>query len=261
MAPSGHAPPDPERLGGLAWARRTGGLLTGAERRRLLGAIVKGQAETIAGRVKLALGRAPAGAAGIDLASFEPPDSRMARSAEEACGEQPAWVAGHSYRTWMFGLALATLDRTELDRELFYCAALLHDYGIAEPVAGRDFTLAGADRVIACAETAGEPAQRGESAADAICVHTTPGAEVRRDGALGCYVQMGAMVDVAGLRKQDVSRANVDEALRRHPRGAGFKRELAAAVRAEARAVPGGRFSLLSRCGFPLLVRFGPYDE
>ena len=129
--------PDPDRLGGLAWARHGGGRLTSAERRRLLGEIAKGQAVNLAGRVKLALGRLPAGAAEIDASSFAPPDSKLAREAEEACAEQPAFVAGHSYRTWMFGLALAALDRSDLDPELFYCAALLHDHGIAEPQPGQ----------------------------------------------------------------------------------------------------------------------------
>ena len=53
--------PDPERLGGLAWTRRSGGRLTGAERRRLLAEIAKGQAENLIGRAKLALGHFASG--------------------------------------------------------------------------------------------------------------------------------------------------------------------------------------------------------
>ncbi len=158
--------PDPERLGGLGWTRRTAGRLTGGERRRLLGEIAKGQAENLLGRAKLALGRLPAGAREIDVRTFEPPDSQLARElardAEAACAEQPASIAGHSYRTWMFGLALAAVDRIELDRELFYCAALVHDYGIAEPTLGRDFTLGGAECAIACAAGAGLVSDRAE---------------------------------------------------------------------------------------------------
>jgi hypothetical protein len=60
---------------------------------------------------------------------------------------------------------------------------------------------------------------------------------------LGCYVQWGAMVDGAGLRLWDISKANVDAVLTAHPRGIDFKRELAALISAEARAVPGGRFA------------------
>jgi hypothetical protein len=253
--------PDPERLGGLAWARRTGGRLTGAERRQLLAAIAKGQAENLLGRAKLALGWLPAGARQIDARTFQPPDSRLARDAEEACAEQPPSIAEHSYRTWMFGLALASLDRVELDRELFYCASLLHDYGIARPSPGRDFTLGGAERTIACAAGAGVAHEQGEEMGDAICVHATPGISVDRDGALGCYIQWGAMVDGAGLRIWDIAPENVKEIVKRHPRGDGFKRELIGMVRAEAEAVPGGRFSLLVRCGFPLATRLAPFDD
>jgi hypothetical protein len=250
--------PDPQRLGGLGWARRTGGRLTSSERRRLLAAIALGQWENVIGRAKLALGRLPAGAGSVDLNTFEAPDSLFAREAEQACAELPAALIGHSYRTWLFGRALATVDRRELDVELFYCGSLLHDHGIAQPTPGRDFTLASAERTLECATAAGIAEQRAEALADAICVHTTPGVEVDRDGALGCYLQWGAMVDGAGLRIWDVDHNNVSEILERHPRG-DFKRELVTMIRAEATAVPDGRFGLLVRCGLPLAVRMAPF--
>jgi hypothetical protein len=252
--------PDPNRLGGLAWARRSGGRLTGGERRRLLAAIALGQWENVLGRAKLAIGRIPARAADVDLDTFVAPDSAFAREAEQACEELPQSLVGHSYRTWLFGRALAAVDRRELDVELFYCGSLLHDHGIAHPTNGRDFTLASAERTLAGANAAGVAAARAETLADAICVHTTPGVTVARDGALGCYLQWGAMVDGAGLRIWDVSRANVDEVLRRHPR-VDFKRQLVGMIRAEAETVPGGRFSLLVRCGLPLAVRLAPFEQ
>jgi hypothetical protein len=252
--------PNPERLGGLAWTRRTHGKLSSRERRRLFAAIALGQWENVLGRARLALGRLPAGAAAIDVATFEPPDSALAREAELACAEQPRGIVGHSYRTWLFGRALALLDGEELDPELFYSAALVHDYGIAQPTPQRDFTLASAERILACASVAGVVDERAELLADAICVHITPGVSPVRDGALGCYLQWGAMVDGAGLRVWDVSRANVGEVLRRYPRG-DFKRELLELVRAEAASVPDGRFGLLARCGLPLAVRLAPFPD
>jgi hypothetical protein len=251
--------PDPQRLGGLGWARRTEGRLSSRDRRRLLAAIALGQWENMVGRAKLALGRLPAGAGSVDLDTFEVPDSLFAQEAERACAELPAALVGHSYRTWLFGRALATVDRRELDVELFYCGALLHDHGIAQPTPGRDFTLASAERTLACATAAEVATERAEALADAICVHATPGIEVDRDGELGCYLQWGAMVDVAGLRIWDVAPANVSEILRRYPR-VDFKRQLAAMIRAEAAAVPQGRFGLLVRCGLPLAVRMAPFE-
>jgi hypothetical protein len=262
MATGTKAPaPDPERVGGLAWVRRKQGALTGAERRRLLAAIAMGQAENLIGRVRLALGRFPAGAAEIDVRTFTPPDSALAREAELACDEQPELLTGHCYRTWMFGLALATLDRVALDREMFYCAALVHDFGITPPVASSDFTLRSAERALTCADRAGLDADGADVIADAICCHTTPGVSVERDGALACYTQWGAMVDGAGLRIWDIEPANVKEVLGRHPRGPGFKRDFAELFTREARAVPDGRFALLARCGVPLAVRLAPFHD
>ena len=250
--------PDPQRLGGLGWTRRTGGRLTSRERGRLLAAIAIGQWENVLGRAKLAIGRLPEGAANVDLDTFTVPDSLFAREAEQACAELPAALVGHSYRTWLFGRALAAVDGGELDVELFYCGSLLHDHGIAQPTPGRDFTLASADRTLTCAATSGVSDDRAQALADAICVHTTPGVTVDRDGELGCYLQWGAMVDGAGLRIWDVAPANVREVLRRYPR-VDFKRQLIAMMRAEATATPRGRFGLLVRCGVPLAVRMAPF--
>jgi hypothetical protein len=160
----------------------------------------------------------------------------------------------------LFGHALAAVDGSELDDELFYCGALLHDYGIVNPTANRDFTLGSADRMFACAQAAGVDDQRADLLADGICVHATPGIQVDADGAMGCYLQWGAMADGAGLRIWDVTSGNVADTLRRYPRG-DFKRELVSMIRAEAAAVPAGRMGLLVRCGLPLAVRLAPFDS
>ncbi len=219
-----------------------------------------GQWTNAVGRIKLALGRIPAAAANVDLDTLRVPDSRFAREAEEACAELPPALLGHSYRTWLFGHALAAVDGCELDAELFYCGALLHDYGIVNPTADRDFTLGSADRMLACAQAASVDDQRAELLADGICAHATPGINVDTDGPMGCYLQWGAMADGAGLRIWDIAPGNVEEVLRRYPRG-DFKRELVGMIRAEAAAVPGGRFGLLVRCGLPLAVRLAPFDS
>jgi hypothetical protein len=252
--------PNPQWLGGLAWVRRTGGRLSRAERRRLLLEVAIGQWVNAVGRVKLALGRIPDAAARVDIDTFQVPDSKFAREAEEACAELPPTLQCHSFRTWLSRFALATVDKTEMDDELFYCGALLHDYGIVSPTANRDFTLGSVDRMRACAKVADVNDERADLLADGICVHITPGVKVETDGTIGCYLQWGAMVDGAGLRIWDIAPGNVKEVLRRYPRG-DFKRELVDMMRAEAAAVPDGRFGLLVRCGLPFAVRIAPFDS
>ena len=253
--------PDPNRIGGLEWARRTRGTLTSSERRQLLVAIAVTQVANAVGRAKLALGRLPDGAMSVDVRNFEAPDSRLAREAETACAEQSELLAAHSYRTWLWGMALAAVDRQPIDRELFYCASLLHDWGATTTVAHEDFTIRGAERALTCTQAAGLEPDRANLIADGICCHTTPGATVERDGTIAYYVQYGAMADGAGLRAWDIAPRNIDEALRRHPRGPGFKSGLSDIIRAEARAVPNGRFGLARRCGMTLAVQMAPFDS
>jgi hypothetical protein len=78
---------------------------------------------------------------------------------------------------------------------------------------------------------------------------------------LGCYVQTGAMLDGAGLRIWDIPPRTFARCSRLIRRGAAFKSELAALMRAEARAVPGGRFSLLVKRGVAVAVRIAPFDD
>ncbi len=239
--------PDPERVGGLAWTRRTKGALTRAEQGRLLVAIARGQAENTVGQIRLRLGRAPRGAREMP----EPPDSPFARDAQEACDDQPPAIRAHGYRTWALGWALAALDghSAKLDPEAWWCAALLHDHGVAETVDGEDFTVRSAEVAIACADRHG----RDDSfwIGDGITAHATPGASVERDGAIGVYVQAGAMLDLGGLRLWDASPELLSRLERWEPG------DMVGYVKAEARAVPRGRFALLKRCGMVPAMRFG----
>jgi hypothetical protein len=252
--------PDRARLGGVEWARRTGGRLSRAERRTLLAAIVRGQGDYVVTRWRRATGRIPAGARDLSFADFRPPDSRLARLAEEAAEEQSVHVKGHGYRTWAFGAALAALDRNELDPEVFYVAGLLHDYGVAEAVAGEDFVIRSAARAEQCVADAGFEEAIALAAADAISVHSTAGVTVERDGAAGFYVGAGAGLDLAGLRCGDLPRSYFADVHVTHPRD-GVTRAFIDHITAEARANPDGRFAQLRRCGFTMLLRANPLDR
>ncbi len=245
--------PDPDRLGGIDWLERTNGALTRAEQRRLRRAILRGQAEGIVGRLRLLTRRR----SDVDLDVPAPPDSRLARDAEDVAAEQPATILEHSYRTWAFGRALATVDgEAGIDDELFYVASLLHDVGLVEAVTGEDFTLR-SGRVAATVVERHRDADAARCVRDAISAHTTPGASVAVDGPEAFYVQAGAVFDIGGLRIEDLSPRLVDSVLDDHPR-TGFTSDIAALVTAEAAAVPDGRFALLRSTGFLLAARVAP---
>jgi hypothetical protein len=239
--------PDPDRLGGIGWTRRTKGTLTGAERRKLLAAVAKAQGDNALGRLRLLTGRATRAADYLP----DPPDSAFAKDVQTAADEQPPAIVAHSYRTWAFGSALAKHDGHDLDPEAFWCATLLHDAGIASQVPQEDFTLRSAAAATKHADNHGRG--DGELIADAITVHTTAGISPESDGALGAYVQAGAMLDLGGVRLWDVSERLVDQIAQEHGRA-----DLTPYINAEAKAVPKGRFALLRACGFTLMMRVSP---
>ena len=134
-----------------------------------MGSIAAALGSYAAGRIRATTGRVPPGARDLSAAALTPPDSRLARTAEDACREQPPALIGHGYRTWMFGAGLATVDGLTLDPELFYVASLLHDYGLSQPVAGEDFTLRSVGRLQRCADDAGMAPATVDQAATRRC--------------------------------------------------------------------------------------------
>ena len=234
-----------------SWVRTSHGGLSPAEKRKLRAIVLRSYGRFAIGLLSL-LWRRPSGGEGAPVA----PDSRLCRLAEEAAREQSDALLGHAYRTWRFGGALATRDGALLDPELFYVASLLHDSGLLKSVAGEDFTLRSADRARDACARAGDAGDDAKAAAiaDAIVAHATPGVSVESHP-LGHYVQAGALLDLADFRLWDVSKAFVQNVYETHPRHDVF-RIVPGLIRAEAAAVPEGRFALLAGLGFPLAIRW-----
>lgn len=249
--------PDPNRIGGFAWTQRTKGSLTRRERLQLLGSVVSSQRDYFLHRLRR---DRPSTTPRPGTREIRPPDSRFAREVEVAATEQNPVILGHSYRSWIFGRALADVDGIEVDEELLFAGALLHDHGIDPVVPGEDFTLRSARRATECATAVGMDSERAATLADGITVHTTPGITTERDGALGYYIQNGALVDIAGNRIWDLSKPLIDDTLARYDRR-GFTHGLAGHFTTEAKAVPGGRFSMLRKCGFVPLMHIAPFDR
>src|SRR3954452_9237232 len=94
-------------LGTLGWVDRTGGELSGAERRSLLGPLARTHATNAAGRLSM-LARLNSGRrARIAPSRLVPPSSALTRAAVEQAQRRltPA-LLNHSYRTFAFGAAL-----------------------------------------------------------------------------------------------------------------------------------------------------------
>lgn len=253
--------PDPPEFATLAWALASGGNLTARERRSLLLPILRTTVVYTTGRLRRALGLRPARRATLDLERLRWPDSKLAREAERACHETlSAAMANHSLRTFVFGLAVSELDDQAVDLEELYVCSLLHDLALEAPTPGRCFAVVGAERARALLLTAGADAEKSERIAEGIALHISPGIGFER-GPLAPLIAAGALIDLTGLRLEELSPELVAGAFARWPR-TGCKRHLAGCWRREARAVPQGRAAATERYAlFSLVVRLAPFAE
>lgn len=232
------------------WAMASKGALTDTQKRVVAKAIRAGYLDVARGYARWPFQRSRTA---VDLPT--PPDSALARTAEEAALDQGPMLAGHGHRTWLAGVALADHDGNTVDRELLYVAALLHDAGMVREVVGEDFTIRSADAVIDVSERSG----RGDvstTLADAVVAHTTPGLDPAVEP-LGYYVQVGALADLAGLRLWDLPPRYLRNAYAAHP-PCDIHRGIAELIRIEAHNVPDGRFAILERYGLARMVSLSP---
>jgi hypothetical protein len=249
------------KIGTAPWVQRTSGRLTTAERRALLRPLARTHAKNAVGRLRLAVGLHPGRNAYVAAARLAPPTSVLTRAAEE-CARRvlPVPRLHHRYRTYLFGRALGELEGTDVDTELLFAGALLHDTGLVNPNGAADFTLGSTRLAREVAEQVGLSTAATDTMLTAITQHYTPGVTIDA-GPVAYLLAAGAAVDVVGLRSWDLPPITLTEAAREHPR-AGFKIVFTEAFRQEAARVPEGRARLLHRYGaFAAAVRFAPFDE
>src|SRR5687768_18103074 len=255
----GAASSDP--LGSIGWTERTGGVLTARECVTLARPLLREELAILAGLLAMALRVHSGRRATIEPARLAPPDSSLARDAQEAAEDLLTPVLrNHSHRAYAWAAALAARRGIACDRELLYLAAMFHDTGLPSPVPHVDFTVRSAAVAREFADRHHVPADVREHVADAIALHHTPGVGLD-SGAEAYLLSAGAAIDVFGLRSSEIPDAVRQSVVREHPR-LGFKREFAGLLRAEAEQVPRGRAWYLHRFAMSdLSIRLAPFRD
>jgi hypothetical protein len=175
----------------------------------------------------------------IEIAGIRIPDSRLARQALELTRETSSeWLVHHALRTYVFGSLLAAQKGWEVDAELFFLGAVLHDLGITERGHGpQRFEVEGADWAERFLIERGLPTERAAIVWDAIALHTSRGIADRKAPEIA-LVHLGAMMDVAGVGLDALPRTELDETLDALPR-LGFKTSIVDAFARTIQANPG----------------------
>ena len=250
------------RLGTQPWVARTGGQLTSADRRALMPPLARAHAVNAVGRLTMAARLNSGRRVEVPRTALGHPSSVLTIAAErEGTRLLTPALLNHSYRTYVFGVAVGSVEGVDVDRELLFAAALLHDTGLQHPAAGVDFTAASAAHALRIAEEVGLSTAATQVMRSAITLHHSPDVTLEVDGPVAYLLSAGAALDVMGMRAWKVPGSLLHEAVARYPR-LGFKREFTDAFTVESAAVPNGRAHLLRRYGaFDLAIKLAPFPE
>ncbi|CAN5208207.1 HD domain-containing protein [soil metagenome] len=189
------------------------------------------------------------------------PDTVACKAAEAylAALSSPAMV-GHCKRTFLFGRALADKAGDKPDMEALYVGSLFHDLGL-EPIfeGPDDFEVIGAREASRFLKAKGYPVLADKVAA-AIEIHTTrttaidPRPEV-------AYLNMGATVDVLGLRIDQIAPKLIQQIVEEYPRD-GTKAMLIGLLKHQIDTKPNSNFGkIASQVDVLKLIENAPFDS
>lgn len=170
------------------------------------------------------------------------PDTPTAQAAAGFAHEAaPPFLLNHSYRTYLFGVALVTKD---VDHEAAFIAAMIHDLGLTGAHRGdTDFAEVGAALAATFLQQRGWDRDRIRLVEKAILRHT----ELIPDGnPTARVVQLGAQIDVAGRGMEELDEAALIGILRTYPR-LDFAARMRHSFLEEAKRQPKGSFAKLER--------------
>lgn len=148
------------------------------------------------------------------------PQTQAARGAAELAGSchSPALI-NHLVRSWLWAEAFALLEgRQDVDHELLYTSAMLHDVGLV-PIfdnASLSYEEAGGHVAVALTAGAGWPAGRRQRALEVIVRHNWP--SVDPEMVEGHLLEVATSLDIGGARLDALPHDFVREVMDAYPR-------------------------------------------
>lgn len=162
------------------------------------------------------------------------PDSTIAQAATSFLTEVSAPVmVHHCHRSFLFAELLGEKTGRRADKEALYIGALFHDLGLDHATEGEEpFEVRGGNAAETFLLARGADSRLASSVNIAISLHTDL-ASADHDLPEVALLHMGAMVDVVGMRIDDIPTKTLERILEEHPRS-GCKSHLKKLLNAEA---------------------------
>lgn len=179
-------------------------------------------------------------ASGMRIADFSRPHTPAADGALALATQyQSAAITAHSMRSWFWAEAFAVVENLQdVDHELLYVAAVLHDIGTVTEYDNHTLSYehAGGHVGVALTTGAGWAAERRQRVLDVIVRHNwasvDPGLDVE-----GHLLEVATGLDISGARPDALPEKFLREVLAAHPRG-DLAKEFTSCVEEQAERKP-----------------------
>ncbi|WP_297584811.1 HD domain-containing protein [Roseibium sp.] len=213
-------------LGTVAWGKRSGqfgkGRLTRGEKLQVLLNLARISILEARDAVFDRLGLI--NAYGVDLDGLQPPDTPLVRDAFDfADNVQSLELMRHSWRTYYWAMLLGGYRNLDVDREMLFAAAILHDVGLARGRTSEPkdccFVVYGAERCKHHLVGKGHDRAKVRKIADAIGLHLNAYVSHRLHGAEAHLLSRGAMCDVFGMGRRRIGKSVRNRIFKEHPKG------------------------------------------
>ena len=157
----------------------------------------------------------------VRMTDFPQPDTSAARGALALATEyQSTAMTAHAVRSWLWAEAFAVVEeRRNVDHELLYVAAILHDIGTVPEYDNQTMSYehAGGHVGVAVTVGAGWSADRRERVLDVIVRHNWPSVDPEFD-VEGYLLETATGLDISGARPDVLPEEFLREVLAAYPR-------------------------------------------
>lgn len=199
----------------------------------------------------------------MHIDDFAVPDTLAARGARQLAQEyQSPAITAHALRSWLWAEAFARTEGFgDIDHELLYVAAVLHDIGTTTAFDNHatSYEHAGGHVGVALTAGAGWAPERRARVLEVIVRHNWPSVDPAVD-AEGHLLEIATGLDISGARPDALPEAFRREVLAAYPRGA-LAAEFSACIADQARRKPDTAARRLQEGGIARRLAMNPLER
>ena len=202
----------------------------------------------------------------FELKNIQIPDTSIVKEAvfELECTNNQA-IIHHSWRSYIWGVAIAQIENWQFDEESLLIASLMHDLGLVkhlEHYSCQCFTFESALRSEGLCKKHHFDKYKTDNISNAICLHMNGHLDKNNQNLSKevLLLQKATSCDVIGTDLGQLPTAFREEVLSHYPRS-NFNSTFKKLLKTESKKNPDSRTALLSKLGLPLMISMNAFKE